>query len=104
MTEELRKRLEEAAENTVSCDRCQTKEWLSNCRAYCTPICAFIRGAEWMWKESGGETVLKDMREIILAQCKEWLNNHWDISDYNSIDEFVSDFEADMKKLWEGTK
>lgn len=112
MTEEMRKRLEEAAEKYALEHKA---EWLhqnfyvSECEE------GFLAGAEWMFKEAGGEMVFREMRRMILAQCKEWLKEnfftkvddnaflYWD-SNFNDITEALADFEADMTKLWEGEK
>lgn len=77
----------------------------------------FKAGAEWMFKECGGMTVLHDMRKPILEQCKEWMGKHIPCIHTQEGDaiyahgfrhipmsSFLADFEADMNKLWEEKK
>lgn len=111
MTEETRKRLNEAAEKYadeyVVGDAAIIVDLIHNVAEGC-----FIAGAEWMFKECGGMTVLHDMRRLILAQCKAWLKNNAQPK-YIFIEDgqpwivnarLLADFEADMNKLWEGEK
>lgn len=79
MDKELRKRLEVAA-----------KEYQEEYET--TERVAFTHGAVWGYKEA-------------IARAKEWLLQHLPIPDwYSSTEEFVSDFETDMNKLWEDEK
>lgn len=98
MEKELRKRLEEAAKEKQR-EVTPHKDW-GDVRY------GFNRGAEWMFKECGGETVMKEMRQTILGQVKEWIRKN--ISLYASgeytITGKIADLEADMNKLWEGEK
>lgn len=71
---------------------------------------SFSEGAEWMFKECGGMTVLKDMRRLILEQCKNWWKRGsvWldlmEVKDSNDLGDLINTFEADMNKLWEEKK
>lgn len=93
----MRKRLEEAAAKYV-------RDW--ECIISISTKTAFRDGAEWMFKECGGKTILHDMRKLILAQCREWLkDNAHDYSFSNEgCDALLADFETDMNKLWEEQK
>lgn len=106
MTEEMRKRLEEAAEKYALTYKASLHK---------TAYRSFEAGAEWMFNEAGGEMVFREMRRMIIHQAKEWLKEnfftkvddnaflYWD-SNFNDITEALADFENDMTKLWEGEK
>lgn len=96
MNKELHKRLEEAA----------IKSWTQGYREHQFKDCypsqegfykrGFSEGVDWM---------LKECREQMLEQCKEWLKEHW--GDYYAPVEWrklTSDFENYMNKLWKGEK
>lgn len=101
MDEEMRKRLEEAAEKYIN----NHNNYL--CSAFLKDRLkeAHIAGAEHGYKEA-------------ITQAKEWLKEHFhDIpqpdpdlinlhpvdveADYWSMESMLADFEADMNKLWE---
>ena len=106
MNKELHKRLEEAA----------IKSWTQGYREHQFKDCypsqegfykrGFSEGVDWM---------LKECREQMLEQCKEWLRNNVHRYIYavnkDGIPQagigaavFAEDFEKDMNKLWEETK
>ena len=106
----MRKRLEEAADNHCGCNNCITRKEGDCFKEECLFYKAFKAGAEWFFKDCGGMTVLHDMRKMILAHCKEWMQNYFpdelDGKGFEFVrrDEILADFEADMNKLWEGEK
>ena len=110
--EELRKRLEEAAEKYAD-------EFAVGDAAIIVDLIhevakeGFIAGAEWMFKEAGGETALKEMRQTILGQVKGWMKDEfyncpiWNeprSRSYFTVQDLIEHFEADINKLWEGEK
>ena len=88
MDKELRKRLEEAAKKSVSSNKMLSHEEGTGA------LIGFIWGAEHGYKEA-------------IAQAKEWMRNYFPDEldgkgfEFVSRDEILSDFEADMDKLWE---
>ena len=124
MDTEMRKRLGEAAkkfgeiylENLNKVREIKGKQPLSADVALidlCLDVAelSFSEGGEWMFKECGGMTVLHDMRRLILAQCKEWMEINTeeyaiiiDGKEYIERNQILADFESDMNKLWEEKK
>lgn len=118
MTEEIRKRLEEAFIEWLNEHRDETT--IRNYEDETLAHFSFNAGGEFMFKECGGMAVLHDMRKLILAQCKEWWKTYYKLPDYYHSEtrdvqekmeddyEFhmkvVADFESDMNKLWEKQK
>lgn len=85
MDEQLRKRLEEAA------DIYAKRIWKDLLEIHISKT-DFIAGAEHGYKEA-------------IEVAKEWLKEHW--GDYYAPVEWrnlTADFEADMNKLWEEKK
>lgn len=93
MTEEMRKRLEEAAEKESKCIDCKDKRGLGLCKLYCASYRKFYAGAEYGYKEA-------------IKQAKEWLNKNLAeyVYGYDSLSVILADFETDMNKLWEEKK
>lgn len=98
MTEEMKKRLEEAAENHCSkydfepTQRNNTDSGWEYGHTYTQLVKCFITGAEYGYKEA-------------ISLAKEWIfgyirTNSNDLSAYDA----ERDFESDMSKLWEEKK
>lgn len=89
MTKELRKRLEEAArdyaETAVVIQSVLREEYIKE------SMHDFKTGASYGYKEA-------------ITQAKEWLKENYHLFDHFDKDEVISDFEADMNKLWEELK
>lgn len=94
MTEEMRKRLEEDADNHVG------YHFSPNERPEISSVrTAFYAGAVHGYKEA-------------IAQAKEWLSEtsikkylyDSDGRRWFNTTKFIADFESDMNKLWEGEK
>lgn len=127
MNKDLRKRLEEAArkfkgtylENLNIVRELKGKEPLSaddELIDLCLDVAelAYKEGAEWMFKEYGGETVLKEMRQTILGQVANWLYkwNQKNAEKFENQERLsltegtvpVYTLMSDINKLWEGEK
>lgn len=115
MTEETRKRLEDAAKESVyreyNCKGeypCLRHMDCEMCGGYNTPYdcceCGagdykegFLVGAEYGYKEA-------------IAQCKAWMRNYFPDEldgkgfEFVKLDTILADFEAEMTKLWEDEK
>ena len=93
MTEEMKKRLEEAAKEACTCKMCPFE---GTCEKKCGIYESFLAGTKQGYKEA-------------IEQAKEWLKEQAEMyccmisgELYFEEDEMLADFEADMDKLWEG--
>lgn len=92
MAEEMRKRLEEAADAICNCQGCPSIFMYGGCKKECVMHEFFKKGFKYGYKEA-------------VEKAKEWLLGHLPTPDwYSSTEEFVSDFESYMNKLWEEKK
>lgn len=90
MNKDLRKRLEEAAKKYAD-------EYVVGDVAIIVDLIhevakeSFLAGAEYGYKEA-------------IEAAKEWMKEHYHLFEHFDKDEVISDFEADMNKLWEEQK
>ena len=92
MNTELRKRLEEAAKEYEP-DAFDADYILPAREGFIVSSkrAAFRAGAEYGYKEA-------------VEVAKDWLKENYHLFDHFDKDEVISDFEADMNKLWEEEK